>query len=127
MNSSITAISDVCEPSIPSRRKPITPSVKPTKPVPTPPTISKPVKTSTKSKLHVPYLNSKLTHVLKDFLGGNAKTVLIATVSPESNSHHHTLNTLNFAARAKCIPEIKSNNYSYKINNTVDNIFDKII
>ena len=34
-----------------------------------------------KSKLHVPFRNSKLTFVLRDSLGGNSKTFLIATIA----------------------------------------------
>ncbi|XP_041472095.1 kinesin-like protein KIF18A [Lytechinus variegatus] len=55
---------------------------------------------------HVPYRNSKLTRLLKDSLGGNCKTVMIAAVSPSSLSYEDTFNTLRYADRAK---EIKSN------------------
>lgn len=50
---------------------------------------------------HVAYRDSKLTHLLKDSLGGNSKTVLVAAVSPADDSLGETLSTLNFAARAK--------------------------
>jgi len=41
---------------------------------------------SASSKLsHVPYRNSKLTRILKESLGGNCKTMMIATISPSSN------------------------------------------
>ncbi|KAJ0401794.1 hypothetical protein ATCC90586_003422 [Pythium insidiosum] len=51
---------------------------------------------------HVPFRQSKLTQLLRDtFLGSNARTVMIATVSPWSESCNHTLNTLRYADRLK--------------------------
>lgn len=44
---------------------------------------------------------SKLTRILQDSLGGNAKTFLIATVSPSSLNVDETVSTLKFADRAK--------------------------
>lgn len=55
---------------------------------------------------HVPYRDSKLTRLLKDSLGGNCQTVMIANVSPSSMSFEDTYNTLKYATRAK---KIKSN------------------
>jgi len=52
---------------------------------------------------HVPYRNSKLTHLLQDSLGGNSKTLMFAHVSPELASHGETMSTLNFAARVKTV------------------------
>ena len=43
---------------------------------------------------HVPYRNSKLTRVLKDSLGGNAETLMLACVSPANVNYEQTLNTL---------------------------------
>ena len=51
----------------------------------------------------VPYRDSKLTRLLKDSLGGNTRTVMIAAVSPSSLSHEDTHNTLQYANRAKNI------------------------
>eukprot|EP00928_Gymnodinium_smaydae_P043667 TRINITY_DN29217_c0_g1_i2.p1 TRINITY_DN29217_c0_g1~~TRINITY_DN29217_c0_g1_i2.p1 ORF type:complete len:951 (-),score=218.53 TRINITY_DN29217_c0_g1_i2:28-2880(-) len=51
----------------------------------------------------VPYRDSKLTRLLKDSLGGNCKTSMIANVSPASPSYEDTLNTLKYANRAKNI------------------------
>ena len=51
---------------------------------------------------HVPFRGSKLTSVLRDsFTGENARTVMIANISPSSNSCEHTLNTLRYADRVK--------------------------
>eukprot|EP00624_Nannochloropsis_granulata_P006287 evm.model.NODE_46436_length_6083_cov_22.984055.2 len=51
---------------------------------------------------HVPYRASKLTLVLKDcFSKEKARTVMIATVSPNASSADHTLNTLRYADRVK--------------------------
>ena len=52
---------------------------------------------------HIRYRDSKLTFILRDSLGGNAKTCLIANVSPASSAVPETLSTLKFAQRAKQI------------------------
>lgn len=52
---------------------------------------------------HVPYRDSTLTWLLKDSLGGNSKTVMVATVSPASDNYEETLSTLRYADRAKKI------------------------
>ena len=52
---------------------------------------------------HVQYRDSKLTFLLRDSLGGNAKTVIIANVSPSSVFYNETMSTLKFAQRAKMI------------------------
>ncbi|KAF7670052.1 hypothetical protein LDENG_00084620 [Lucifuga dentata] len=52
---------------------------------------------------HVPYRDSKLTRLLQDSLGGNAKTVMIATVGPSQKNHDESLATLRYASRAKKI------------------------
>jgi kinesin family protein 18/19 len=51
----------------------------------------------------VPYRDSKLTRILKDSLGGNTKTIMIACISPSSLFYDETLNTLNYASRARSI------------------------
>lgn len=52
---------------------------------------------------HVPYRDSKLTRLLRDSLGGNARTLMIACVSPSDVDADETLSTLRYAARARCI------------------------
>ncbi len=56
-----------------------------------------------KKSRHIPYRNSKLTRLLKDSLGGNCKTVMIANISPTEATFEETLNTLKYANRAKNI------------------------
>ena len=51
----------------------------------------------------VPFRDSKLTRLLKDSLGGNCRTVMIANISPSHLSYEDTLNTLKYANRAKNI------------------------
>ena len=36
---------------------------------------------------YIPYRNSKLTHVLKNSLGGNAKTIMLVCISPASSNY----------------------------------------
>ncbi|NWZ92759.1 KI18A protein, partial [Nesospiza acunhae] len=63
-----------------------------------------------KSKKHIPYRNSKLTRLLKDSLGGNCRTIMIAAISPSSLFYDDTYNTLKYANRAKDIKSsLKSN------------------
>ncbi|GBP45768.1 Kinesin-like protein KIF3A [Eumeta japonica] len=52
---------------------------------------------------HIPYRNSKLTRLLQDSLGGNSKTVMIATVGPAESNYVETISTLRYASRAKSI------------------------
>lgn len=51
----------------------------------------------------VPYRDSVLTWLLKDNLGGNSRTVMLATISPASDNYEETLSTLRYADRAKRI------------------------
>ncbi|XP_053546765.1 kinesin-like protein KIF18B [Bombina bombina] len=61
-------------------------------------------------KTHIPYRDSKLTRLLKDSIGGNCRTVMIAAVSPSFLSYDDTYNTLKYANRAKEIKlSLKSN------------------
>ena len=50
---------------------------------------------------HIPYRQSKLTHCLKDSLGGNCKTYMIACIWPHEQHAWETLSTLRFASRMK--------------------------
>ena len=55
------------------------------------------------SNAFVPYRDSKLTRLLKDSLGGNCRTVMIANISPCHLNYEDSLNTLKYANRAKNI------------------------
>ena len=48
-------------------------------------------------KFVVPYRESQLTFLLKPFLGGNAKTAMIAALSPANINYEETLSTLRYA------------------------------
>ncbi|XP_045925548.1 kinesin-like protein KIF19 [Micropterus dolomieu] len=67
---------------------------------------------------YVNYRDSKLTRLLKDSLGGNSRTVMIAHISPASMAFEESRNTLAYADRAKSIrTRVKKNliNVSYHI------------
>ena len=51
----------------------------------------------------VPYRDSKLTRIMKDFLNGNSKILMIANVTPAFKAVDETMNTLAFANKAKNI------------------------
>eukprot|EP00966_Prymnesium_polylepis_P057866 1340252-Prymnesium_polylepis.1 len=59
---------------------------------------------------HVPYRNSKLTHLLRESLGGNSLCVVLATVSPAAESVSESLNTLHFASRTRSVVNATTKN-----------------
>ncbi len=69
-----------------------------------------------KSSDHTPYRQSKLTHILKDSIGGNCRTVMIATIWPEEPYIQETLSTLNFAKRMMSVVNEASVNIQLDTN-----------
>eukprot|EP00403_Amphidinium_massartii_P026335 CAMPEP_0178387412 /NCGR_PEP_ID=MMETSP0689_2-20121128/9061_1 /TAXON_ID=160604 /ORGANISM="Amphidinium massartii, Strain CS-259" /LENGTH=649 /DNA_ID=CAMNT_0020007777 /DNA_START=1 /DNA_END=1950 /DNA_ORIENTATION=+ len=57
----------------------------------------------TKKDKHIPYRNHKLTQLLSDSLGGNAKTLMFVNCSPVASNIDETNSSLSYAARAKLI------------------------
>ena len=65
---------------------------------------------TSKSRSHVPYRQTKLTHVLKDSLGGNCKTVFIACIWGEARHMEETVSTLRLASRMMRVKNTASTN-----------------
>ncbi|XP_032146721.1 kinesin-like protein KIF27 isoform X5 [Sapajus apella] len=61
---------------------------------------------------HIPYRDAKITRLLKDSLGGSAKTVMITCVSPSSSNFDESLNSLKYANRARNIRNKPTVNFS---------------
>ena len=53
--------------------------------------------------MHVPYRNSLMTTMLKDSLGGNCRTVMVANISGDPRQLEESLSTCRFAQRVACI------------------------
>lgn len=68
---------------------------------------------------HIPFRQSKLTHVLKDSLGGKCNTVLVANICGEALHVEETLSSLRFATRMKWITTEPVINVTYDSEGTV--------
>ena len=66
-------------------------------------TLGQCIKMLTEGKGHIPFRDSKLTFYLKDALGGNSKTSLVCTASRQKRHSEESLQTMQFASRAKKI------------------------
>ncbi|KAJ3227570.1 Kinesin-like protein kif9 [Clydaea vesicula] len=62
---------------------------------------------------HIPYRQSKLTNVLRDALGGNCNTLLIANIWGEKEHIEETISTLRFATRMMCVSTTPQLNVQY--------------
>uniref|UniRef100_A0A7N5K698 Kinesin family member 27 n=1 Tax=Ailuropoda melanoleuca TaxID=9646 RepID=A0A7N5K698_AILME len=65
---------------------------------------------------HIPYRDAKITRLLKDSLGGSAKTVMITCVSPSSSDFDESLNSLKYANRARNIRNKPTLNFSPELD-----------
>ncbi|CEL93301.1 unnamed protein product [Vitrella brassicaformis CCMP3155] len=66
------------------------------------------------SRSHIPYRNSMLTSILRDSLGGNCKTNVIANMSVDMSCLEETISTARFAQRCSALSN------DVRINETVD-------
>jgi kinesin family protein C2/C3 len=57
---------------------------------------------------HIPYRDSKLTHLLKDSLSGDAKTLMVVQVSPTLADFNETTSSLSFGSRVACVEKGKA-------------------
>ena len=71
---------------------------------------------SNQGREHVPYRQSKLTHLLKSSLGGESNTTMISCIWPHKEHHWETLSTLRFSTRMKNIDStiIERDDFSQK-------------
>ncbi|KAM7519914.1 hypothetical protein LguiB_018876 [Lonicera macranthoides] len=63
---------------------------------------------------HIPYRNHKLTMLMSDSLGGNAKTLMFVNISPAGSNLDETYNSLTYASRVRSIVNDPSKNVSSK-------------
>uniref|UniRef100_A0A2I3HTT5 Kinesin family member 27 n=1 Tax=Nomascus leucogenys TaxID=61853 RepID=A0A2I3HTT5_NOMLE len=73
---------------------------------------------------HIPYRDAKITRLLKDSLGGSAKTVMITCVSPSSSNFDESLNSLKYANRARNIRNKPTVNFSPESDRTDEMEFE---
>jgi chromosome segregation ATPase len=85
------------------------------------------------SLVPVPYRNSKLTHLLKDSLGGNSKTIMITTVRASDDYYQLTAASLMYASRAKKIKNRSLVNHDvigdtgiYKVTNEIERLKSRL-
>lgn len=61
-------------------------------------------------QLHIPYRNSMITMILRDSIGGNCKTKLVATMSPKKEDIYESLSTCRFARQVSNIKNMMTKN-----------------
>ena len=62
--------------------------------------------TGKRRKVYIPYRDSTLTWLLKESLGGNSRTAMIATISPADTHYEESLSTLRYAQQARTIVNV---------------------
>ena len=74
---------------------------------------------------HIPYRNSLMTTILKDSLGGNCKTILIANVSSDIHFIDETMSTMRFALRCAKVQNEISKNEHMDLNILVNKLYNE--
>ncbi|CAE7202411.1 unnamed protein product, partial [Symbiodinium pilosum] len=64
---------------------------------------------------HVPYRDSKLTQLLRNCLGGNARTAVLIAVSPHVDNAGESLSSMRFGARASLVENSASENVAENV------------
>jgi kinesin family protein 18/19 len=77
-------------------------------------------KSKTQTSKFIGYRDSKLTRLLKDSLGGNTKTIMLACISQSARALEETLNTLKYAQKAKMIKTTVRRNVAIDLRPKVD-------
>lgn len=72
------------------------------------------------SQTHIPYRNSKLTHILQDSLGGDAKCCVFVAVSPAESNLHETVGTLQFGSVMLLFTALRFYSYCLKAIRTIE-------
>lgn len=85
-------------------------------------------KANSKGDVFVPYRNSPLTKILKNSIGGNAKTLIILCITPSFSDFEQTLSTLRFGNLAKMIINTVSiNKVDNKVNYEGNDVMKELI
>ncbi|XP_054847669.1 kinesin-like protein KIF9 [Eublepharis macularius] len=82
---------------------------------------------SERNREHVPFRQSKLTYTLKDSLGGNCNTVLVANICSEPVHIVETLSTLRFATRMKWVTTAPVVNEKFDTERLVKNLEREVL
>ncbi|XP_047388312.1 kinesin-like protein KIF9 isoform X4 [Sciurus carolinensis] len=76
---------------------------------------------------HIPFRQCKLTHALKDSLGGNCNMVLVTNIYGEAAQLEETLSSLRFASRMKLVTTEPSINEKYNAERMVKNLEKELV
>ena len=83
------------------------------------------IKLLNETSKHIPYRDSSLTKILKDSLGGNSRTTILACISPAKYNSDETKSTLDYANDASNIKNIPTVNRD-ETNKQIEELYNKI-